>query len=369
MKRTFNILIVGAGLGVAVVEGASELAEIGAEIQIPPNSSRILKSWRLEEKKVVVPNNMILKRYAMDEVLERFGCRHWVFYRADYQKILYYTALAAGVQVLLGAPVESVDENGPSLILKTGQRSKGDLIVGADGIRSTVRHCCSAAEHCAYRATILGKALRSDPMLAPLLDDANASLWMGLDGHVVGYPIRNGELYNMVFCHPDKATVGKWNEPVDIEEMRMQYIDWEATLAYMPPLEKWLSHTGRVVLIGDAAHAMLPFMNQGAATSIEDAAVLAEYLSRAASEADIPAVLRAFQAIRKLRCEAISMAAQRNGTDMTMKEEMKGKPEKAAYDERARPWVLGYDTHAMEWDQALPDVQLLKVVFFRWTEF
>ena len=65
--------------------------------------------------------------------------RHWVFYRADYQKILYYTALAAGVQVLLGAPVESVDENGPSLILKTGQRSKGDLIVGADGIRSTVR--------------------------------------------------------------------------------------------------------------------------------------------------------------------------------------------------------------------------------------
>ncbi|KAF4624114.1 hypothetical protein G7Y89_g14059 [Cudoniella acicularis] len=153
---------------------------------------------------------------------------------------------------------------------------------------------------------------------------------MGPDGHIMGYPIRNGEMYKLVFCHPGQAGVSKWNEPTDIEEMRRCYVDWEPTVrhlvvnisncrrwkfAYIPSLEKWHSDSGRVVLIGDSVHAMVPYMAQGAAVSIEDGAALAECLDRAANLQDLPAVLRAFQDVRKHRCEVISRAALDNGNN------------------------------------------------------
>jgi len=312
---------------------------------------------------------------------------YWFIHRADYQNILYYAALEAGVQVLLGTPIASVDENEPSVLLKSGQELKADLIVGADGVRSRTRTSIMKKEvdaqesfQCAYRATVPVDLMNSDPIISHLMTDINGNLWLGPDGHIMGYPIRNGEMYNLVLVHPGRASIGKWNEPADIEEMRSRYADWEPTirqllshvtsclkwkLAYIPPLERWVSDSGRVVIIGDAAHAMLPLMAQGAAVSIEDGAALAECLDRVTGLVDLPPVLRAFQDLRKTRCETISKAAlsladlwhlhdgpEQEQRDLKLKQEMgnaaaeasDGKLTLEMIREKFVPWMFGYDT-------------------------
>jgi len=121
--------------------------------------------------------------------------------------------------------------------------------------------------------------------------------------------------------------VGRWNEPGNVAEMRKHFSNWDPViqqvlshieecrkwkLAYLPPLEKWVSDSGRVVLIGDAAHGMLPYMAQGAAVSIKDGAALAECLDRAVSVSDLQRLLSTFEMIRKPRCEAIAKSALAN---------------------------------------------------------
>lgn len=228
---------------------------------------------------------------------------------------------------MLGIPIESVNENGPTVLLKSGQSLRADVIVGADGIRSRTRHSimgeieAETSPNCAYRATVPAIIMISDPMLAHLMTDINSNCWIGPERHIMAYPIHNGEKYNLVMSHPGQASVGRWNEAGSLDEMKTHYrnfgpvirrvleyvksvLKWR--LAYVPKLTKWVSDNGRVVLIGDAAHGVVPYLAQGAATSIEDGAALAECLDRAQSDADISKLLRAFEAIRKPRCEAIS---------------------------------------------------------------
>jgi len=166
-----------------------------------------------------------------------------------------------------------------------------------------------------------------DPTLAALMSDPNGNMWAGPGGHVVEYPIKNATLYNLVMSQPGKASVGKWNEPGDVHEMRKMHENWDLTLrkifnnvdrcvkwklAYIPPLETWVSESGKVVIIGDAAHGMLPYMAQGAAVSIEDAAALAETVSHTQSKDHLPHLLRTFETIRKPRCEEISKGTHIN---------------------------------------------------------
>jgi salicylate hydroxylase len=253
--------------------------------------------------------------------------------------------------------------------------------VGADGIRSRTRKSILKDQdveavdspNCAYRATVPANIMLSDPAIAHLMVDINANCWIGHKRHIMAYPIRNGELYNMVLSHPGKASVGKWNEPGDLEEMKRHYSNFDPTikrvlehvtgclkwkLAALPPLPKWVSDSGRVVLLGDAAHAMVPYLAQGAATSIEDGAALAECLDRAKDINDVPALLRAFQAIRKPRCEIIQKGSLANGEiwhmsdgpeqeqrDRDMKEiGKKSKNPNQWSDESFQPWLFGYDT-------------------------
>lgn len=183
--------------------------------------------------------------------------------------------------------------------------------------------------------------------------------------------------------HPEKGGGSNWNEPGDLTEMKEHYkafdplisqvlshvtdcLKWK--LARMPKLPTWASDNGRVVLIGDAAHGMVPYLAQGAATSIEDGAALAECLDRANSINDIPRLLRAFEALGKIRCEIISDAALANGDiwhmhDGPQREErdrqMLQTSEEARVEAEARstavnpnkwsdpnfqPWLFGYDT-------------------------
>ena len=227
----FNIIICGAGLGglgaaialkkkghnVILLEGAPELGEIGAGIQIPPNSSRILKSYGVYDsiqKVVVWPRHINFRRYATGAVIgptplhpdmtEQYGfpCvdfhgliwietadsfRYWLIHRADYHDCLLKQAKMEGVKVQLNSFVERVDEAETAVILSDGRVLGADLIVGADGIRSKVRQSmlgdenleASTSSNCAYRATVSRSKMMIEPAISGLMDDINANCWIG----------------------------------------------------------------------------------------------------------------------------------------------------------------------------------------------
>lgn len=362
MKK-LRILIIGGGLGglgaaialrqkgheVTVLEGAAQLSEIGAGIQIPPNSSRILHAYGLGDKLeplVAWPRNICLKRGATGDTLgmtplhprlsTTYGHPYWLIHRADYQRTLYEEALELGVVVKLGARVVSVDPEGPSVTTADVVEFTADVLVGADGIRSKIRDSIlpgaapppNTTANCAYRATVPVEQMLEDPDTAKLMNDLNSNAWLGHESHVMAYPIRQGAMYNLVLCHMGKAKPGVWNEPGNVEEMRRTYADFDPTirkllskvksclrwtLADLPPLPSWVSKSGKVVLIGDAAHATVPYLAQGASMAIEDGAALAECLSRVRATGDIPHYLKAFETFRKPRCERIQLCSRLNG--------------------------------------------------------
>ena len=213
-------------------------------------------------------------------VIER---RHWLIHREDYRNILYNAAIELDIRILLGSPIETIDELGPTVLLKNGQQLAADLVVGADGIHSRTRKSILKnndvealdSPNCAYRATVPADVMLSDPKISDLMTDVKGNLWFGHENYIMAYPVRHGTMYNLVMSHPGKANVGRWNEPGNVEEMRKQYSNWDPViqqvlshvedcrkwkLAYLPPLEKWVRESVRVVLIGDAAYGMLPYM-------------------------------------------------------------------------------------------------------------
>lgn len=358
-----RVVICGAGLGglgaaialrrrgheVVVLEGASQLSEIGAGIQIPPNSTRILDAYELGEKLqqwVEQPKNIALKRYATGQVLgmtplhprltKAYGYPYLLIHRADYQRILFEGAKALGIEVHMSTRVISVDTVTPFVTTETGKEFAADVVVGADGIRSKVREFVipdrviepNSSSNCAFRATVPSQDMLSDPEVAHLMSDVNANSWIGYQKHIMAYPIRQGAMYNLVMSHPGQAASGKWNEPGNLDEMKATYADFDPIikrvlgkvkgclkwkLADLPTLPSWVSESGRVVLIGDAAHAMVPYLAQGASMAIEDGAALAECLSRVRTKEDIPRCLEVFESVRRPRCERIQECSRRNG--------------------------------------------------------
>jgi salicylate hydroxylase len=397
-----RVVICGAGLGglgaaialkrkgheVVVLEGASQLSEIGAGIQIPPNSTRILDAYGLSEKLqqwVERPKNIALKRYATGQVLgmtplhprltKTYGYPYLLIHRADYQRVLFEEAKALGAEVHMSTRVVSVNTETPLITTETGQEFAADVIVGADGIRSKVREFVipgqvvepNSSSNCAFRATVPSQEMLSDPEVAHLMSDVNANSWIGYQKHVMAYPIRQGAMYNLVMSHPGQAASGKWNEPGNLDEMKATYADFDPVikrvlgkvkgclkwkLADLPPLSSWVSESGRVVLIGDAAHAMVPYLAQGASMAIEDGAALAECLSRLRTREEIPRYLASFESVRKSRCERIQDCSRLNG-DMW---HMPDGPEQEARDKALKKDGFQEDLTPTDLDGANPNL-------------
>ena len=331
-----------AGIDVSVFEQASELREVGAGIMIGPSANRILHRLGLEEplRRVGVrpparqlrrwDDGCVLASALLAEVCEReFGAPYYNFHRAELLDVLA-SALPDGIMHLDHRCVEiSQQEDRVEVRFHNGTVVDGDLVVGADGIHSTVRDTVFGSQSprfsgdVAYRALIPVERLRHLDFNSDLSTWTN---WLGPNCHFVHYLVGAGARFLSITASiPGESRVESWSAKGNVADWLAAFAGWHPQLLAIiaaadttntwalydrDPLPRW--SMGRVALLGDAAHAMLPYMAQGAVQSIEDAAVLAKCLVRADGN-DVGAALQRYEQIRKPRVTKCQDGSRQNG--------------------------------------------------------
>lgn len=409
-----KILIIGAGLGglataialsqhnhsITILESAPTLGEVGAGIQIPPNSLRLLLQWGIApylEAKAVEPASITMRRWEDGRAIgytglvprhrERYGAPYWVVHRADLHGAMVRLARERGVEIQTGRHVVGYEEGGAAVRLADGRTVAADLVVAADGIKSVARACIPGLRDirpqmtpfAAYRATVDVQRMRSDPDTAWLVAEGEPALnlWIGEGSHVMTYTIAGGKSFNMVLSHRDDSDPNTWStDPEErLKQMRGYYQDWDPRLVKIthmiektmkwplmtvPTSPRWLSESGRLLILGDAAHGMLPYMSQGAAMAVEDGAALAEALAFVATPAELPRALEVWQKLRVQRSSQMQQASAINGLlwhfrdgpeqearDASMRAEVEGEETVESANQWSDPmtadWAYGYD--------------------------
>ena len=300
-----------------------------------------------------------LARVSMGDVEERCDAPAWVAHRADLLSILKIKAEELGVHICTNSWVEDIDfANTRVKIRSCTDWLQSDVVIAADGIKSSIRKKILALHNrvdqvretgdAAWRVMISAEKIyqSEDPTLIDALENQIGLRWMGPDAHIMCYPIRNHQLLNIVLLHPDKVgTEESWTNKVTKDEMVKFYENWnrrvkklielvpdgeiwEWKLCDHAPLPTWIE--GRVALMGDAAHPMLPYVAQGAAQAVEDAAVLAACLSMIDSTEQVNTALKVYELVRKERAETVQMSAIKtrqvlhlhDGTQQEQRDEM-----------------------------------------------
>ena len=370
--KPLSIAIVGAGIGglaaatllrrvgheVHVFEQAAQFARVGAGIQMAPNAMKVLRLLGVEEQLV---NKAFQADYALsrawdsgepsselplgESVAQEFGAPYLFLHRADLHAAL--ATLVPKDNVHLNMKLKFFDQkaSGVDLHFTNGVMIKADAVIGADGVHSLIREQMLGPERprftgkVAYRTTFPASRIQGVTM-APV-----RTKWWGADRHMVVYFVtRNRDELYFVTSVPEKAdwmTPESWSAKGDLEELRAAYAGFhpevQAILQACPEVYKWALFEreplprwseGRVALLGDACHPMTPYMAQGAASALEDAAILSRVLTGV--EADgLDAAFKLYEAIRKPRASAIQSSSSANTW-------LKGKTDPA--------WVYGYDS-------------------------
>ncbi len=343
-----HILIVGAGIGgltaalalarrgfaVDIFEQVGELRELGAGIQIAPNSSRVLRELGLGDalKRIGIEANIIDlrlwntgERWKMMEhgakTLERYGSPHYTIHRADLQEALRAAVLREPTVTLhLDARCVGFTQSakGVSLALANGARIVGDAIIGADGIHSAVRQTLFGEDRAEFTGFMAWRGLCPAAKLAPELIRHGG--WIAPTSHIFHYPVRNRELLNVIaVVERSDWQHESWTDRGTHEEWLADFPGWhrdaQAMIAAVNepfkwalmvrwPLPRW--SVGRATLLGDACHSTLPFLAQGASMSIEDGYVLARCLDEVD---DVETALKRYETARLERTKRIVLAA------------------------------------------------------------
>jgi len=349
-----QVLVAGGGLGgltaalclarrghrVTVAEQADTFTEAGAGIQLSPNATRVLHDLGLEAALracAFLPeatqfrhwrSGRVIAETALGEsVRRRYGEPYYHVHRGDLLGVLLEAARAQpAIELRTGVRLSTFQDDGSAVTVTMGAEQRCvDLLVGADGIHSAVREALWGAAQPRFTGNLAWRALVPAERLPSGLVRPMATVWWGPGRHFVHYYVRRGELVNCV-CVVEKAgwTRESWTEPGDVEEMRADFAGWHRGVQTLidaaapeslfkwalfdrPPMARW--GRGRVTLLGDACHATLPFMAQGAAMAMEDAAVLAACLDE---EVAVAAALARYESLRRPRTAAVQQGSRRN---------------------------------------------------------
>lgn len=352
---TSAIVLADAGYSVAVHERAPALEDIGAGLQLSPNATRILDrlgvldslgGLALEPLALVVRrarDGAQLTRMELGEnARRRWGSPYLVAHRSDLLRaLLVRVAAEPAISLNLDSTVRgfAVTPQGDLRVaIKRGllrMETNADLLIGADGLRSTVRERLGLGGENDARFTgdVAWRALIPADRAPASMRAPVTTLWLGPRGHLVHYPLRGGSVINVVLVVRDSRSAAfdsdGWNHPGDPAAIGFAVKEWAPDVGALvatapdwrgwplfdrPPTPEWAA--GPVALLGDAAHPMAPYLAQGAAQSIEDAAALGVAL---AGRADAAEALRAYSAARASRAARVQTEARRQQSTYHMR--------------------------------------------------
>ena len=313
-----------------------------------PNGTRLLKRWGIFDElapKASDPVTLSVHRYDGSRLLahepdlrkqmqERYQAPFWDLHRVDLQRSMVAKCRTLGVTMQLGARAESVNFAAARVTLQTGKTVQGDVVVLADGLWSSIRpqfvgHDCSAilTGDLAYRIVINVEDITGPDRaeLEAFVARPTVDFWVGPHSHAVGYSMRGGRTYNLVFLCPDDLPEGVAKLPGDLDEMRALFRSWDPLLRkflaqvkevskwklmWLDALDKWANDAGTFFMAGDCCHPMLPYLAQGANSSLEDGAVLGSLLGRVrddGKETQLPKVAEMYQRLRMGRGREIQL--------------------------------------------------------------
>ena len=390
-----RIAIVGAGIGglaaalflrqlgvdVTIYEQAAELAEVGAGIVVAPNMVRLLQRLGLGDELTAFAvrleaawefrrwrDGRVLFVQPMGEECERaYGAHCYVAHRADLVGML--RRALPGELLHLDHRCVAIRQRDRDVELAFVDRAGAtravvaDGVIGADGIHSAVRSMIAPEVMPRFSGLCAFRCLVPAEHAPEMARRPVQTLWLGPGHHFVHYPISGGRLINLVAFAPAGAwRTESWTADGELDDLRAEFTGWDARLDQLiraatstkrwaiydrDPLAQWTC--GRVALLGDAAHAMLPFFAQGAAQAVEDAAVLAGCL-RGADRASLPQALQRYEQVRRPRTTQVQLMSR----GREVQNHLPAGPEQEARDAglaNGEPlldnaWLYGYEVEA-----------------------
>jgi salicylate hydroxylase len=386
MSRTapLRIAVVGAGLGgltaavalsragfdVDVFEQAPELTEVGGGINMGPNAARVLYRLGLGpalDREAVRPVSTHQRRWQDGRTLQRaplnprceelYGAPHLTVHRADLLAIIA-SGFVAG-RIHLGHRLAGLNDTGDraEAWFENGARVEADVVIGADGINSTVRAALFGEEAPRFAGCVAYRGLVPTERIADLGLERGSQSWVGPGGHFVHYFVSRGRLLNFVgWTEHDTWNREDWTDRATISRALAAFARWHPQIGRIigaadtcfiwalfdrEPLPRW--SVGRITLLGDACHPMYPFMGQGAAQAIEDGATLAACLAGADGGEPAEALAR-YETLRRARVTRLQEMSRANKTRFHL-------PDGPAQEARDAEWARAGDRSpdALRW--------------------
>lgn len=349
-----KIMIAGAGIGglatalalaqrgiaSCVLERRAVFEPEGAGIQLGPNGTRILQELGVAEhlEPLAGKPDYIHARNAItgasqarlplgDWIAARHGAPYWVLHRQDLHAALLRAAQSTPqIHIAMDFKVADVEANGEGVTVnsRNGQTRYGDALIAADGLRSHIRDEAFDAQPLRFAQKSAARAVIPIESVPSELRENATALWMSPLAHVVHYPVRGGRELALIFVRKDMVATDDWSTEVPqswVLEVAQTFCEplrkllqapplWKKwALFELPPLSFW--HSGRIALLGDAAHPTLPFLAQGAVLALEDATTLARRISE--QPTNVPRAIAAYAAARRHRAMRVVAAATNNG--------------------------------------------------------
>lgn len=413
-----HVVIAGAGIGgltaalcclregmqVTLLEQAKELKEVGAGVQISSNGARVLNELGLSDlasRMAVKPITFRVLSFYSDEVIsdmplgpeaaQRYGGTFYQFHRADLLDLLKHKLSGATLRLESKVVDVAQTDRDVTAVLGNGDRITGDVLVGADGIHSAVRSRIVGDGPTTFSGKLVWRALIPADRVRDLAFKERFYGWAGRDRMVWAYWVRPGEMFNFGGVVPSTEVLREtWSQTGELGELRRSFAGANQRLATLierideafitglydrDPLPRWTK--GRATLLGDAAHAMLPYLAQGATQSVEDGYMLAKCLARK-GRTDVRAALDLYEMKRRPRTTKVQTTARATHIFWTEGDpvqvearngRMKGLSQIDPLATTVWKWLYGYDPiKEAESDAIAPDKRGIRSVYSEDTE-